>query len=464
MFLSVNPGIQFRPEAFGGLVFIPSRSMTVELNRIGYSILEDVAVGYKSEEEILTQFPKNKQEEVRRFIQTMLLSSIVEYGESPEEERRIIRNASLKNDKIGEERSKGYGFARHLSAPIFAWWDITKICNLRCKQCYSNSGKIGKNELTTSEAFSIIEQLAENMVFYIYFLGGEPLLRRDFFEILNRCKERNITTMMSTNGWFVDKEIAKKLLDSGIQIVRVSIDGATADVHDKIRGVNGSFERALEAISILKGAGIPNVGVSPTLLVDNYFQIGDIIDIAFEYGADEVQVVQLCSTGRAERINDVSIDQFREARQLVQKALYSYPDRHVTATEGILRKQCENCVSVGSAIPSFIGCTGGRTCMAISENGVVFPCILYRKSAGNLRKDVLADIWRDSVLFNDMRKIKEECVGCSYVDRCAGECPLAKEKPTEQERAGFIRKATGGFVNREECSKFVGENLCFIRF
>lgn len=255
MFLSINSEVRFRPENFGGLAFIPSRSMTIEFNKVGYQILEDLVKRDYVEEEIVSQFPADKQEVIRQFIKNMIHSSIISYN-SYQSKRNVVQAVLEENENEnfikdnGKKNEKGVS-VKYLSAPIFTWWDITKVCNLHCKQCYSNSGRPSKNELTTSEVFSIIDQLATNRVFYIYFLGGEPLLRYDFFEILRKCREKDIITMMSTNGWFVDKKNTEKLLNSGIHTVRVSIDGATADVHDKIRGVKGSFEKALKALSIL---------------------------------------------------------------------------------------------------------------------------------------------------------------------------------------------------------------------
>lgn len=90
---------------------------------------------------------------------------------------------------------KGEQHIRYLSAPIFVWWDITKVCNFKCKQCYSNAGRKERRELNTSEVFDILEQLALARVFYIYFLGGEPLLRKDFLGILSKCQELGIVSV-----------------------------------------------------------------------------------------------------------------------------------------------------------------------------------------------------------------------------------------------------------------------------
>lgn len=461
MYIEIEPTVKYRLEAFGGLVFIPSRAMVVELNRSAYRIINFLAQnGNATEKTILEQYPENAQEIVRKFIQDLVYSSVLKQFESKHENQVFYRIEPTIQGIVSNQKR----YSKFLSAPIFVWWDITKACNFHCKQCYSESGKASENELTTKEVFSIIEQLAENKIFYIYFLGGEPLMREDFFQILDKCKKCGITTMMSTNGWFVNDNIAKQLYETGIQIVRVSIDGATAKTHDKIRGMLGSFEKALQALEALKKVGIPNVGVSPTLLIDNYLEVDQIIDLALSYNVDEVQVVQLCSTGRGKNLNALDLNQFKKARQLVKQSLESHPNSHITATEGILRKQCERCVSNKTAIPSFIGCPGGRNCMAINEIGNVSPCILYRKYAGSFRKNTFQEIWYNSVLFDSMREIKKGCQNCAYADICSGECPVATEITSENDRKLFANSIIGKNLNSDGCNKLIGEYLCFSKF
>ena len=465
MYITIEPTVKYRSETFGGLAFIPSRAMVVELNKSAYRIINFLAQnGSVIEKTILEQYPGNAQETVRKFIQDLICSSVLKQSESKNENFHKNQIPYGMKPTMRSIPSSQKRYSKFLSAPIFAWWDITKTCNFYCKQCYSESGKASENELTTKEVFSVIEQFAKNKIFYIYFLGGEPLMRKDFFQILDKCQRYGITTMMSTNGWFVNQNIAKQLYEAGVQIVRVSIDGATAKTHDKIRGMQGSFERALQALGTLKKAGIPNVGVSQTLLTDNYLEVDKIIGLALSYDVNEVQVVQLCSTGRGKNLNALNLEQFKKARQLVKQSLESHPKNHITATEGILRKQCERCVSKRVAMPSFIGCPGGRSCMAINEIGNVSPCILYRKYAGSFRKNTLQEIWHSSPLFDSMREIKKGCQDCAYADVCAGECPVATETTSEADRKAFVHNITGQNINSNGCNKHIGGHLCFIRF
>lgn len=350
-----------------------------------------------------------------------------------------------------------------LSAPVFVWWDITKRCNLCCQQCYSSSGTASEDELSLKEVFEVLRQLRDVGVFYVCFLGGEPMLREGIFDILEECKRLGLTVMFTTNGWYVDENVALRLKETGIGIARVSIDGANAETHDRIRGRKGSFNRALEAVGHLKRANIPQVGVSPTLMKDNWDQIEDLIDLVVEHGADEVQVVQLCSTGRGAGVSAPELEQLYAARDQVLRALKEHQKILISATEGLLHKQCELCISTREAIPSIVGCGGGRTCAAIDEVGNISPCILYRKHAGNLREQSFADIWKTSSLFKEMRTVSESCFGCRYSSVCGGACPIVRELLPENMEVEFVRLDRDVSASGFRCDAEFASSFCLTR-
>lgn len=311
-----------------------------------------------------------------------------------------------------------------LRAPIFVWWDITFACNLRCKQCYSASGKAHPNELTTAEAKSLIRELADMKVFYIYFLGGEPLVRKDFFELLAYTRDCGLAAMMSTNGWFVDAQVSKKFEELQVMHVRVSIDGATPATHDAIRGVPGSFERAVNAVRYLRQTTVPRVGVSHTVLADNIGETEALIQLAVRLGADEMQLVQLCNRGRAQKSYAASVEQLTELRELFAR----YRDQltgvlDLSATDGIYQSDAF-LSGKGDAQYGVWGCPGARTRASIEAEGTVQPCILNTTPAGNVRDGGFAKVWQTSPVFNAMRAVAPECEGCRYSGICARECPI----------------------------------------
>lgn len=312
----------------------------------------------------------------------------------------------------------------YLSAPIFIWWDVTYACNLHCRQCYSSAGKPHPNELTTKEAKHLISELGEMKVFYIYFLGGEPLMRKDIFELAEYARECGVETMMSTNGWFITLKIASRLEKAGFMHVRVSLDGATAKTHDAIRGVKGSFNRAVGAIQILRQTNIPRIGVSPTVLAENVDEMPMLIDLAVQLGANEMQLVQLCARGRGSRAQSASIPKLVELRKIFEKYQAQLKGKlNLSATEGISAEEFLH-NKINSSFPDFWGCPAGRTCLAVEAEGTIQPCILYNGSAGNFREKGLRQIWHNSPLFKKMRTPAKACRGCRYVEICSGECPI----------------------------------------
>lgn len=141
-----------------------------------------------------------------------------------------------------------YEVLRHgLNAPICLTWEITYACNLRCVHCLSSSGRRAPDELTTEEAKQLIDEWAAMQVFYINVGGGEPMTRPDFFELMEYAIARRIGIKFSTNGTLIDEAAADWIASADYLDVQISLDGATADVNDPIRGA-GSYARARRAL------------------------------------------------------------------------------------------------------------------------------------------------------------------------------------------------------------------------
>jgi len=323
----------------------------------------------------------------------------------------------------------------YLRSPVFVWWDVTYACNLRCRHCYSSSAKALPNELSTGEAKELIRQLAEMQVFYVYFLGGEPLLRKDCLELAGYCRELGLATMMNTNGWLVNQEMAQRIAQLDFMLVRVSIDGAQAETHDAIRGVPGSFQRACQAIRFLREAGVARLGISPTVMMDNIDEMSALIDLAVSLEVDEMQMVQLCRTGRGSEVEPASVDKLMELKELFERRQRELAGiLTLSATEGIETFERSK---PSSTLPDFTGCMAGRTCAAVAADGKVRPCILYSADAGNLRSQSFYQIWHNSSVFGSMRQVAPECEGCLHAPSCSRECPV--ESPVApQDRTDFV--------------------------
>ena len=146
-------------------------------------------------------------------------------------------------------------FESGLDAPICLTWELTYACNLACVHCLSSSGRRDPRELSTAECMAVIDELERMQVFYVNIGGGEPTVRRDFWELVEYATAHHVGVKFSTNGSRIDAERAEWLRGSDYVDVQISLDGATAAVNDRVRGV-GSYATALRAMELLDGTGL----------------------------------------------------------------------------------------------------------------------------------------------------------------------------------------------------------------
>src|SRR4051812_25352740 len=152
-------------------------------------------------------------------------------------------------------------FAEGLDSPICLTWELTYACNLACVHCLSSSGRRDPRELTTAEAKAVIDELERMQVFYVNIGGGEPTIRGDFWELVDYATAHHVGVKFSTNGSRITAAVAEKLASSDYVDVQISLDGATAEVNDAVRG-DGSYATAINAMEHLAVAGFRGFKIS----------------------------------------------------------------------------------------------------------------------------------------------------------------------------------------------------------
>ena len=157
--------------------------------------------------------------------------------------------------------------ARVLDGSI-AIWNFTNRCNLSCLHCYSKADLDAVDSLSTDKIMETLPKLKANGVKFIIFSGGEPLTRKDIFDIASKCRELGIITYLSTNGLYIKKSNAQKILDT-FNYIGISIDGSE-EVHDKFRGLKGSFVESMKAVDLLNSYNQTKVGIRFTITKDTY--------------------------------------------------------------------------------------------------------------------------------------------------------------------------------------------------
>ena len=165
-------------------------------------------------------------------------------------------------------------FEYGLDAPICLTWELTYACNLACVHCLSSSGRRDPRELTTAECKAVIDELERMQVFYVNIGGGEPTVRRDFWEILDYATRHHVGVKFSTNGHKIDEAAARRLAADDYVDVQISLDGATAEVNDAVRG-EGSYATAVQAMGHLADAGMRGFKLSVVVTRHNVGQLDE---------------------------------------------------------------------------------------------------------------------------------------------------------------------------------------------
>jgi Fe-coproporphyrin III synthase len=321
-------------------------------------------------------------------------------------------------------------------------WNATRRCNLRCIHCYSHSlDKNYQGEMSTDEAKRFIDGLADFGVPVLLFSGGEPLLRHDLFELIGYTRDKGIRAVISTNGTLITPEVAPKLADAGLSYVGVSLDGLKP-VHDRFRGVDGSFENALSGIRACREAGV-KVGLRFTINKVNVDDIPGIFTLLESERIPRICFYHLVYTGRAAELVAHDLDHAR-ARATVDLIINSaaamhergFPaevltvDNHADGVYLYLRLRREGSPRAAKVLELLKMNGGNSTGIGISSvswDGSVYPDQFWRHyPVGNVRERPFGEIWSnpDEPLLSGLRNRKEllkgRCGTCVWQDICNG--------------------------------------------
>ncbi|MDF2566712.1 MAG: putative heme d1 biosynthesis radical protein NirJ1 [Oscillospiraceae bacterium] len=325
--------------------------------------------------------------------------------------------------------------------PVVAW-NISRTCNLNCIHCYSSSeNKKYTDELTTEEAKAFIKDLADFKVPVLLFSGGEPLMRPDFFELVEYCKECGVRVTVSTNGTLITKDVARRLKEIGVGYVGISLDGLE-EVNDEFRGRKGAFQKALEGIRNCVEAG-QKVGLRFTINKHNVDELPKIFDLLEKENVDRVCFYHLVYSGRGSEMvkEDITHEQSRKVLEyIIEKVLYFHEkglkkeiltvDNHTDAVY-LYRWLKENKPELADKVLSLLKINGGnRSGMAfanVDSIGNVHPDqFTQHHTLGNIRERKFSEIWKDSAIpllagLRDRKsKITGRCSECNYYGICNG--------------------------------------------
>lgn len=321
--------------------------------------------------------------------------------------------------------------------PKWIAWEITRRCNLKCVHCRSSSELEAKEhpDFTLDEGKKILDDIASYASPVIVLSGGEPLLRKDVFEIARYGTGLGFRMCLATNGTLVTEEVCRQLKDAGIRMVSLSLDGAKAETHDDFRNQKGAFAGTMKAIELFNKHEIPFL-VNSSFTVRNQKEIPEIYKLVKSLGATAWYMFMIVPTGRGEDIMEELIpeklyDEILEWHYQVEKEeneLLMRPTcaphyyrivRQKAKQEGDTFKRRNLKFSTGGSK----GCLAGQLICLIDVDGEILPCSYFPKSAGNVKTTPFREIWENSDLFlqlRDFKSYKGNCGQCEYVGVCGG--------------------------------------------
>ena len=321
-------------------------------------------------------------------------------------------------------------------------WNLIRRCNLTCKHCYSISGDVDfPGELTTNEVYKVMDDLKTFGVPVLILSGGEPLLRKDIFEISRRAKEMEFYVGLSSNGTLIDAAMADKVAAIGYDYVGVSLDGIGA-THDRFRRRDGAFDASLAGVRLLRQQGI-KVGLRFTMTQDNESELPQMLDLIDEEDVDKFYLSHLNYAGRGNknRLDDSAQTATRRGMDLLFERCHAHllagrPKEFVTGNndaDGVYflrwarRNYPEEAERALSRLENWGGNSSGVNVANIDNLGNVHPdTFWWHHSLGNVKERPFSSIWSDlsdpimAGLKARPRKIGGRCGECRHFAVCNG--------------------------------------------
>ena len=361
------------------------------------------------------------------------------------------------------------GPARLPPGPVVIW-NLVRRCNLNCLHCYSISADVDfPGELSTAEVFKAMDDLKAARVPVLILSGGEPLLRRDFFEIAARAKAMGFYTGLSTNGTMIDAPMAAKIGAIGFDSVGISLDGLR-ETHDRFRRKEGAFDASLAGLRRCRDLGV-KVGVRFTVTQANAQDLAPLVALTFEERIDKFYLSHLNYAGRGNR------NRGTDAAHLATRTVMDYlfdtclereraglPHEFVTGNndadgvyllQWVRRRFPERAAHLRAKLAQWGGNSSGVGVANIDNLGIVHPDTMWWNHAlGSVRERAFGDIWADTSdplmagLKQRPRPVKGRCGACAYLDVCGGNTRVRAMQMTgdawEEDPGCYLDDATIG--------------------
>jgi AdoMet-dependent heme synthase len=349
-----------------------------------------------------------------------------------------------------------------ISIPHVISWNLTKACNLLCNHCYLPTNNVRQfdpsnefiggdtnpseetpnhsipdfgqiqcatqdsgDELDTASSLKVIDGIAElNPNIILILTGGEPLLRRDLFDLSRYASRKGMMVLLGTNACLIDDDVARKLKDNGFSGIGISLDSIHPYIHDSIRGMKGSWKMAVEGMKACKRQGL-EIQIQTTVFKKNYDEIPKLVAFANEMGARVFNLFFLVCTGRGQDITDITSKQYEDALKQIYELHNQYEGTMLVSAKCAPHyRRIAYEMNPESALVKYYsgGCPAGTNYCRITPEGNVTPCPYMDTSCGNLREKSFAEIWNNSTILKELREseLKGRCGECEFESMCKG--------------------------------------------
>ena len=276
------------------------------------------------------------------------------------------------------------------AVPLSALFELTFVCNHACTFCYNCP--TGQKEMTTAEVFDALRKLAEFNILYLTLTGGEPLVRRDFFEIAAEARRLGFALRLYTNGFLIDEAMARRIKEIAHPVeIEISLHGARPETHEKLTCVPGSLQRLMNGVRHLRSHGL-NVRLKVPITRDNQEEVLEMRALAESLDAAIIfdPVITPRDDGDKDPVSLMATDDFL-------RRYWTDPAYAAARQEPVPKPRNDE---PGSAV-----CGTGRTALALDPYGNIYPCVQWRRSAGNIKTiGSLKEIWHTSPVLIEVRK------------------------------------------------------------
>jgi len=376
--------------------------------------------------------------------------------------KRLLKDSLIRKCVLSAVRGVaqfGVRYPQPTGVPVTIVWNFTNRCNLNCLHCHQDSSPASSgSELTTSQAFKVIDNMGDAGLAILTFSGGEPLLRSDLYDAIERADGHGMLCTIASNGTLMTPRVAGKLARAGVRRVEIGLDGARAETHDFLRNKSGSFEATIQGIRNCAAVGFDELAVTMTLHSKNISELEATMELAEKLRATRFYLNRLIPAGRGAEACYLDVTPSEKIKAL--EALYNKFYNSVMDMAGM---QCYargmtyyarlgyelsdgKVFTVSEALSGyekmfqeksgfevsrivrrlaagFGGCSAGLTYAGLTASGDLLPCVPAPIKLGNLLEQSLEEIWVHNELLNYIRNrkaLKGSCKICKYSNLCGG--------------------------------------------